>query len=179
MGEESYIYHYVNLPNSHQLHIAQPEENLDMINILTPILNVDDKKGIYNQAIIKTEGYDVIIHQNGKPAELDLEDHQHKSEQEMDPKRIERLHRDIVRKKMARLRETDEQRIERLQKDRNRKKRSRQSETLDQRRKRLEADRLRIQKRRALESSDERQRRLEKNRISKRKARLKENSRLI
>ena len=195
MGEENYIYHYVNLPNMHlreltteTVHLTQPDgihqESIEMINILTPIINVDDKKTLFNQALIKAEvNYDVIIHQE-KPAELELELNLPKEDNTMpDPesefKRSERLQKDIIRKKMARLRESDEQRVERLKKDRVRKKRARLNETTEQRQKRLEKDRLRIQKRRALETDEERQRRLEKNRISKRKARLKENSRIL
>ena len=178
MTEENYIYHYVNLPGMHLS--AQPEENIEMINILTPIINVDDKKTIYNQTILKTEvNYDVIVQQKPAELELELQKFDKISENETDLKRHERLQKDILRKKMARLRESDEQRIERLKKDRMRKKRARQNETHEQRQKRLEKDRIRIQKRRSLETEDERQRRLEKNRLSKRKARLKENSRLV
>ncbi|KAF7488764.1 hypothetical protein SSS_00709 [Sarcoptes scabiei] len=94
----------------------------------------------------------------------------------VDAKRMERLQKDIIRKKMARMRETQQQRMERLQKDRERKKLSRQRETMEQRSRRLEKDRLRIQRRRALETEEERRKRLEKNRISKRNARIKENT---
>lgn len=166
MSEESYIYQLVNLP-----HISQTvDDNNEMINILTPILSVDEK----NNTLIKTE-FDVIL--QPKVAEIiEIKTEEAISEQDVDSKRYERLQKDIFRKKLARLRETEEQRLERLRKDRLRKKRARQNETPEQRQARLEKDRVRIQKRRALETEDERRRRLEKNRISKRNARLKENS---
>jgi len=180
--DNNFISYYVNLP--HSVHIAQADDHLEMINILTPIINVDDKKNHFNTSNIKGEvTYDVIITQDTKSLGTDLELNLDKLSKaspdgECDVKRHERLQKDIHRKKMARMRESLEQRLERLKKDRVRKKRARQNETLEQRQSRLEKDRVRIQKRRALESDEERQRRLEKNRISKRKARLKENSRI-
>ncbi|KAI2804851.1 hypothetical protein RDWZM_008127 [Blomia tropicalis] len=170
MGEENFIYHYVNLPN---VHISQPEENIEMINILTPLISVDDKKSLFDQTILKSEvTYDCII--QSKDVDVNINVEKPTQDTVNDLKRSERLQKDILRKKMARLRESAEQRVERLKKDRMRKMRARQNETNEQRQKRLEKDRIRIQKRRALETDEERQRRLEKNRISKRKARLKE-----
>lgn len=199
--EDAYIYHCVNLPVTHEVQISSHQhsnvgngdQNIgEMINILSPILNVEDGKLgethlSFNQAIIKGETY-IIHHQDHSPIKLELDEECYSKLNESgcssvdsgspdtDIKRHERLQKDIFRKKMARLRESDDQRVERLKKDRIRKKRARQNESLDQRQLRLEKDRVRIQKRRSVETDDERQRRLEKNRISKRKARLKENA---
>lgn len=167
MADENFIYQLVNLPHLSQ---EDDDDNIEMINILTPIISVDDK----SNTIIKTE-FDVML--QPKVSEIiEIKTEETISEHDIDSKRCERLQKDILRKKMARLRETEDQRLERLRKDRVRKKRARDNETPEQRKSRLEKDRVRIQKRRALETEEERRIRLEKNRISKRNARLKENS---
>ena len=205
-AEESFNYLYVTLP-------AQVSgSNLEMINILTPILNVDDngKNHHHHQNENSNNGLTTANHHRLSSNDIVHNDHHHHSitfetidiksengiltintdesqtspsdvaisiDPDLDLKRYERLQKDIMRKKMARMRETEQQRLQRLQKDRERKKLSRQNETYEQRQRRLEKDRIRIQQRRALESDEERKRRLEKNRLSKRNARIKENPR--
>lgn len=174
MGEENYIYHYVNIPGN------GTEENIEMINILTPIVNVDEKNSMYNSQIIAdTIKYDIIIKTDETHeliTNIKTEDNTTDSDSTHDSKRLERLRKDIMRKKLARSRETAEQRTERLNKDRIRKKQARQNETEEQRKRRLEKDRDRIRKRRAQETDEDRKHRLEKNRLSKRMARVKENN---
>lgn len=163
--EHSYVYQYVTIPGNESYVTV---ENVEMINILAPVVKSEDKNSTYNSQIIEeTIKYETIVTTDELMTNNIKTEDQTTNSYSMHKslKRLEQLRKDSARKKLALLRETAEQRTVRLNKDRTRKRLARQNETDEQRERRLERDRERIRRRRALETDGKR---LEKGCLSKR-----------